>query len=224
MVFAAPTKLAEQHGKVSATFGIERATVPIVDGMTEMGSHWQIEDVATGAFFLDQQSYTTYVSSLTVTGLVIGTRYYVRVRVRLDDGTWTSWSPSYYFTPYGQQEAESDPPAGGSYPTNPTMLQPFEEQITYRTLIAGYAGKEQRDEAWDTPRMMFKIRYAALTRTDMETLWNFFISQKGSYGVFSFTHPISAVVYTVRFNDNSMQRTIFESLLLSTGVELVQVL
>lgn len=221
MTPGAPRKLGEQHYKGSLDLSGSDFS-PWVTGMLISKVHWQLEVASTGEILVDDDSAA--LTDITVNNLTIGVQYLARVRYRADDGTWSSWSPDLIHIVYGEPTTDSSTPAGGVYPTTPQILQPFEETITFRTLIAGGAGKEQRDTAWTAPKRLFRLTYGALTKTDCDTLWDFYDSQKGTYGTFTFVNPLDSVSYTVRFKNDTMSRKIFDDVLTSTGLEMIEVL
>lgn len=221
MTPGAPRKLGEQHRKATIELSSSDFS-PEVTAMVLSAVHWQIEDFDAGTIVVDVVEGAT--TDLTVQDLTIGTQYLIRVRHRADDGTWSDWSPDLIHTPYGEPTIESSASTGGAFPTTPQILQPFEELVNFRTIIAGGSSKEQRSAAWSGSKRLFRLTYGALTKTDADTLWDFYDQKKGTYGTFSFTNPLDGVVYTVRFKNDTMTRKIFDDALFSTGLELIQVL
>lgn len=54
------------------------------------------------------------------------------------------------------------------------------------------------------PRYNFTTGFTDLSETEKNTFQNFYNAQRGGAASFSYTHPTSGVVYTVRFKKDSM--------------------
>lgn len=64
------------------------------------------------------------------------------------------------------------------------------------------AGYTQSMPKWTRARKVFKLQWDCMTATDKQTLEAFFIANLGD--TFTWTHPITNVTYTVRFEDDSI--------------------
>lgn len=69
---------------------------------------------------------------------------------------------------------------------------------------------EQRRLKTAAPRMDFKIKTPAMTKTQMQEYTDFFMTQFGALDSFNFTSPFDDQTYKVRFKENSFRMT-FES-------------
>jgi len=64
---------------------------------------------------------------------------------------------------------------------------PFSEEIEFRTLIGRYGSEssEQRKQQWLFPKRNLSIGYENITIANARTLWQFYLSRKGSYEAFN---------------------------------------
>jgi uncharacterized protein (TIGR02217 family) len=77
-----------------------------------------------------------------------------------------------------------------AYPTV-SFSRTMNPKIVFKTLISNFneEGAEQRKQKWLYPKRDFTLEYKYITKTNMETLWAFYIARKGSYGAFNFFMP-----------------------------------
>ena len=68
---------------------------------------------------------------------------------------------------------------------------PVAEEIQFRTLMTEFAdlGKEQRKQKWLYPKRLITLRYPWLSLAEVQTLFQFYITMAGAYGLFKFFHP-----------------------------------
>ena len=78
------------------------------------------------------------------------------------------------------------------------------ETVTYNTLMTTMWGAEERRDKWG-PRMAWKLFFNHVTTGEMNYIRDFFISQRGNYESFTWTHPVSGSSYTVRFAQPTLQ-------------------
>ena len=76
--------------------------------------------------------------------------------------------------------------------TGVPAIEPFNEGIEFKTITTQFeGGQESRKQKWLYPRRNFSVKYKAVTNTDAQTLWQFFLDRSGSFEEFSFFHPFS---------------------------------
>lgn len=69
--------------------------------------------------------------------------------------------------------------------SNPTPRYPLQTEMEYETLISNFdGGTEQRRQKLLYPRYNTTIKYPAISKTEAQTLWNFYVARKGSYESF----------------------------------------
>jgi uncharacterized protein (TIGR02217 family) len=71
--------------------------------------------------------------------------------------------------------------------SSPSPIYPLDIKVDTMTSIVDLGGGvklEQRRAEWLYPAFSATVRYKALTATEMQTLWNFFIARKGPYEAF----------------------------------------
>ena len=68
------------------------------------------------------------------------------------------------------------------------------------------------------------LSYGGITDGDANYLHDFLISVKGQLTKFTFTHPETAVEYTVRFDDDTLMREEIGSNLFNVTIGLIEVL
>jgi hypothetical protein len=68
---------------------------------------------------------------------------------------------------------------------------PVIQQLQFKTLITGFddLGKEQRKQKWLYPRRLITLRYPYISKSEAETLFQFYIARSGAYQAFSFFYP-----------------------------------
>lgn len=126
--------------------------------------------------------------------------------------------------------------AGGDFPsTDGSVTLPsgvtavyadyaYEVSVSHKNLIIeSWSGKEKRTEQAPA-RKRFKISFEYLTPTDMNTLWNHYLAQKGTLTSFTYYDYLSGESFTVRYANDSMSRETFEFEAERGGLELVEVL
>ena len=92
-----------------------------------------------------------------------------------------------------------------AYPTSPKPIKIYGKNIEFKTIIAQFEnGSEQRSQQWPTGKISFALQYDVLTQAEMQTLWDYYVSQQGSYGQFDFFDFVSNQTYTVRFADDKI--------------------
>jgi len=75
----------------------------------------------------------------------------------------------------------------GEHPSDPMPVYPLVIAPQWHTLISQFdSGKEQRRQKQLFPTYNIKVRYNALTRREMEKLWNFYMARKGALESFYF--------------------------------------
>jgi phage-related protein len=50
------------------------------------------------------------------------------------------------------------------------------------------------------PRKTFQFKFVDISETERETIQDFWDARRGGSGAFNWTHPITAVIYNVRFD------------------------
>ena len=69
--------------------------------------------------------------------------------------------------------------------SDPKPRYPLHTEIEFGTLISAFdGGTEQRRQKLLYPRYNVTIRYNAISKTEAQTLWNFYVARKGSYESF----------------------------------------
>lgn len=73
------------------------------------------------------------------------------------------------------------------YPSTPNPQYPFEVVSEYKTLISTFeTGKELAHQQWRFPKRSINLKYDVLSASEMKTLWDFYVAQKGSLVPFLF--------------------------------------
>jgi len=75
------------------------------------------------------------------------------------------------------------------YPyTTAPYTDPVKIDVNYKTLISNFdeLGAEKRRQKWLYPKRDITVTYKALTKTQAEPLWEFYIARRGSYSAFTF--------------------------------------
>lgn len=195
-------------------------------GQAHSASEWQVR-LQSDLSLVSSVESTSDLLSHAFTGLSVGTPYLFRVRYRGDAGVWSEWSPFVAFTPLGDYlfksgASNTHTAAGGTFPQSPSYLQPYRIQRVFDTVVSKTPGREQRRSRWTTTKRYITLRYPALSATDIDILWDFYNSQKGILGVFTFVDPDSNNI-TCRFATDIVTKEIFETLLATVGLELLEV-
>jgi hypothetical protein len=87
----------------------------------------------------------------------------------------------------------------------------------FRTAVISYGGAvEQRIALDPSPRWSLKLKYPSLSKTDADTIVNFFIARLGSFEAFTITDE-QGTSHTVRFKEDSINLDYFRHLLYSLG-------
>jgi len=73
------------------------------------------------------------------------------------------------------------------YPSSIGYQNPIHIDIRYKTLISQFDedGEEKRRQKWLYPKRDITLQYQALSKSEGETIWEFYCARKGSYGSFS---------------------------------------
>jgi hypothetical protein len=112
-----------------------------------------------------------------------------------------------------------------TYPTSPVPTYSYTKQIGYKTLVSAFEnGVEQRRNKWGQGKLTFTLTYAYLSTSDVTTLYNFYVSEKGSFTTFLFNDLSSTSAYTVRFVDDNLSLEQFAKNVSRTGLKMIQVL
>lgn len=81
---------------------------------------------------------------------------------------------------------------------------PFSEETITNVLVEEFEdGNEQRRDKWGRTKKRFRIVFKVNTKSEIESIRDYFVSKSGPNTTFSFTNPIDSVAYTVRFVENS---------------------
>lgn len=99
----------------------------------------------------------------------------------------------------------------------------FTESTIYNNLITSMWGAETRRTKWG-PRKAFRLFFNHITTGEMNYIRDFFITQRGNYSSFTWTHPVSDVAYTVRFGTPSLSIVEVGPDAFNINTELVEVL
>lgn len=76
------------------------------------------------------------------------------------------------------------------FPIIPKSSYSFEEEANHRTLISQFEnGDEQRRAKWSQDKKIFSLKYNALYREKMLTLWQFYQLCRGAQKEFDFVNP-----------------------------------
>ena len=88
-------------------------------------------------------------------------------------------------------------------------LVPLKEKVIRSTVRSGESergGYIQTRERWSSAKREWEIRYRLLSSADVSTLDTFFTdTAKGGAVSFTWTHPMTAVDYTVRFKEDTLE-------------------
>ncbi len=91
------------------------------------------------------------------------------------------------------------------YPTSPQPIKVQTASITYKTLVSeSEDGYEQRRMVWPRGKRKFELQYDVLTQTEMQTLWDFYVTCSGMYNSFTFFDHVSNANYTCRFTEDTL--------------------
>ena len=72
-----------------------------------------------------------------------------------------------------------------TFPESPAPVYPLTISPRFSTIVTGMdSGLEERTAKWLFPKYDITVRYQALSSTDAQILWNFYLARKGSYEAF----------------------------------------
>jgi len=72
-----------------------------------------------------------------------------------------------------------------TFPESPVPSYPLTIGQEWRTIKTGMdSGYEERTAKWLFPKYNVTVRYGAISATNAQTLWNFYLARKGSYEAF----------------------------------------
>lgn len=81
----------------------------------------------------------------------------------------------------------------------------FEETPKFQTIVSTFEnGSEQRRARWGTARREWKLQFVNKTKTEFESIRNFFIAKKGALTAFTWENINDSVEYSVRFVEDSV--------------------
>lgn len=71
------------------------------------------------------------------------------------------------------------------------LRNPLDFQIRFKTLKSKFddLGKTQHKQKWLYPKYNINLVYEYITKSQIETLWEFYLARKGSYEAFNFFIP-----------------------------------
>lgn len=73
------------------------------------------------------------------------------------------------------------------YPTEPKPSYAYIHELEYKTIVTEFeTGKEFATQQWRFPKRRVSLQYNALKPNELETLWNFYVSRRGSHLPFWF--------------------------------------
>ncbi len=82
----------------------------------------------------------------------------------------------------------------------------FEESLEYKTLVSEFEnGAQQLRRKWQAPRHKWRLKFTSRTKSDMETVRDFFKSKYGALTAFTWTNPNDELEYAVRFVEDSFK-------------------
>lgn len=75
--------------------------------------------------------------------------------------------------------------------TSVAPVNPIRPRIRFKTLRSkfGTEGTPNRKQQWLYPKRDIVLQYNYITKTDAETLWEFYLARKGSYEAFNYFMP-----------------------------------
>lgn len=114
-----------------------------------------------------------------------------------------------------------------AFPTTVIPSYSIVHEIEFKTLVSSFEnGAEQRRNKWSQGKRQWTLVFDALTTAQIDTLYNFYTSQKGAYTSFTYTDWMSSTStsFTVRFAEDRMSYEGFSKRLRRTGLKLIQVL
>lgn len=82
-------------------------------------------------------------------------------------------------------------------------------------------GAVQSRSVWSRARRTFSLSWSAMTAANLATLEAFFIANQGL--TITWTHPSTAVAYTVRFKDDSLKSSLADGTRSTVSVVLEEV-
>jgi len=92
-----------------------------------------------------------------------------------------------------------------TFPTSPRPIKVQKPSIKFRTLVSeSEDGYEQRRSVWPRGKRTFELQYDVLSQSEMQVLWDFYVSCSGSYLDFTFFDHTSNANYTCRFAEDEL--------------------
>ena len=92
-----------------------------------------------------------------------------------------------------------------AWPTSPPSY-PFEEEVHLAQIKSRFEdGKVQSRVKWTSARDRFSLRWIQMEESEYQDFKLHFEANQGS--TFSWTHPITSTVYTVRYMSDSLKTT-----------------
>lgn len=80
-----------------------------------------------------------------------------------------------------------------TYPSTIKYTDPVRTTLRWQTLVTEFDnGEENRKQKNTYPRRDITLKYTALAKSEMETLWEFYNARKGSYEAFAFFESTGA--------------------------------
>lgn len=101
----------------------------------------------------------------------------------------------------------------------------LEEEIGYGTLVSNFEnGVEQRRAKRSSSIRKFSLNFNFRTKTDMQTIRDFFIAKLGQLTSFTWVNPNDSATYNVRFQQDSFKFSLVAPNIYSFKFDFVQVL
>ena len=67
----------------------------------------------------------------------------------------------------------------------------FDQSTEHKTLISKFGQAETRRQKWLYPLRSFDLKYETLSKSEAQTLFDFYMERKGRFEAFNFFHPFS---------------------------------
>lgn len=114
---------------------------------------------------------------------------------------------------------------GSAFPASTVDCDyPHSALVQFGNVIStSYSGKEKRS-AMMPARRVFTLRFEQLTHADGDALWNHYLAQSGTLTSFSYTDYNSSETYTVRYQNESLDRSSFIFDAERVGITLIEIL
>ena len=91
-----------------------------------------------------------------------------------------------------------------SWPSIAVPDYPLGEEVNFPQVRSEFeSGAVQARPKWSRSRRVFALSWGAMTANDFGTLETFFLANQGL--AITWTHPLTSVVYTVRFRDDALK-------------------